>query len=318
MPPLPDGQTIELNNHHTLPSTLTQLCDLISGFETGNSEERGAILTSARAYISESTKLYAVLVAILKHCRTNYNKYEMHVEFLKALLESHHERWTPAQLAFENSQENPVLLSLKNAKEFPRAIILTQTTIEYYIRLAKEKNDLDIASPVLSSMSELIKLKELYPDLVHGTIRSLTFIPVKDPFLIVDNAVIAHPFRLRLKLWRPDDQPIYKCKNPVFHENLNPSQTGSLDPRNREFTHDIFTASFDMLWQQPTKPAVCRILPQQCIQFLYVLLYKFRIRSNPGVKCHAFSPEMLENPAITALIDYKWYGIALNAYEFCN
>ncbi|KAI7819400.1 hypothetical protein BC939DRAFT_460144 [Gamsiella multidivaricata] len=65
-----------------------------------------------------------------------------------------------------------------------------------------------------------------------------------------------------------------------------------------------------MLWEVPepqtdhgtSRPSWLRIL-------IYTILFKCEIRPKVEVKCHDFNSEMLDNPAIKALLEYKWNTI---------
>ncbi|KAF9111266.1 hypothetical protein BGX27_005158 [Mortierella sp. AM989] len=146
--------------------------------------------------------------------------------------------WHQVEIIFQRTQSLYPSETLRISHE---SLLLPRFTVDYYTRLAKEKNDLDIASPVPSPLPELVELKELHPDLVRGTSRNLTFIPVENPSSIIDNTVMAHPSLLGSKHWSLDDHPIYKCWNPVFHQDYTLSQSKNLDPQNREFIRSSFS-----------------------------------------------------------------------------
>jgi hypothetical protein len=103
-----------------------------------------------------------------------------------------------------------------------------------------------------------------------------------------------------------DLSPEYKEPSPL-HENLS---------------WDLFVASFDMLWRAPEKESemdsdkrspVERIRdhgpppPPSWIRTLFsIILYKFKSRPYKRVECYKIPLEALDNPAIAALIEYKW------------
>jgi hypothetical protein len=45
-------------------------------------------------------------------------------------------------------------------------------------------------------------------------------------------------------------------------------------------------------------------------QFLCAVLYKLTPEHKARVRCYDFTLEMLDNPALAALVEYKWYVIA--------
>ncbi|KAF9918904.1 hypothetical protein BX616_004413 [Lobosporangium transversale] len=319
--PIPNGQTDSSYKGQLTPDfLLNKFYNLISEYGNSSSEARKNVLKNAVACIDElincNVNLSKILVEICG--RTTKDNYEMHGRFLKALLDSGHVRWAPSQLVPSwglNREGNPVSLFLDKAKASSRAIVLAKITIDYYIRMAKETKDLSVASPVLSSLHELVQLHELHSDLVYGTIRQLSFIPVKDPSIIIDRAVVAHPPRFRWMFLKPENQPLHKCKNPVFHlgDSSQLNVSGSA-PRDEGFTVDIFAASYDMLWRRPVETSESGSKAQNpWLQAVYSTIHRFRMKSKPAVECHAFTPEMLDNPAIAALIEYKWYNILLKS-----
>ncbi|KAF9431767.1 hypothetical protein BGZ76_011720 [Entomortierella beljakovae] len=306
----------------------SSLSKCISDYEASSSEGRDAIIENFvnETIVKESVKLHEILIEFFGHC-SKENRYQVQLLFLEALLESSYARWTGVQLDFKTSiqETNPILLSLDNAARFPRAISHTQIAINYYIRLAKERKDLDVASPVLSSLSKIIELKRLHPDLVRKTLIGMSYFPVQNQSEIINKAVIAHPrsslnfmpqklllwilplkfLSRNLKKYWSSPLPLSGRQSSVFH--VNSSENGGSGGIEQGFADDVFIASFDMLWHAPVAESKEAYAHQpKYLKYLYSILFRIRIRKHPGINSHAFDPEMLKNPAIEALINYKW------------
>ncbi|KAF9955238.1 hypothetical protein BGZ70_010304, partial [Mortierella alpina] len=104
---------------------------------------------------------------------------------------------------------------------------------------------------------------------------------------------------------------------------------GRLHRKAATFDRDIYKTSFDALWHykditefQKKGPAAAtgqgavvmqRVKSTQITTWWKVLFYMFwlKLRLNPHsyVTCHAFPLEFFDNPAIAALVDYKWNTI---------
>ena len=134
---------------------------------------------------------------------------------------------------------------------------------------------------------------------------------------VIDRAIIAHPPGLLSSIWRTE-KSFYECEDPVLHLDLSPLPREH-DPKNESFTRDIFVASFNMLWRAPepepdTRSSVERIkdtdtpLLSWTSTFFYMFWPSTLTKSNNKVEFYSFTPEMMDNPAIAALIEYKWYG----------
>ncbi|KAF9436901.1 hypothetical protein BGZ76_002623 [Entomortierella beljakovae] len=94
---------------------------------------------------------------------------------------------------------------------------------------------------------------------------------------------------------------------------FNPEEEKELD---RPFIRDLYVATFEMLWTNfgresfdplPVAPAEFTSPPSTYwIKFsFHLFLYKLNPLTHATVKCHNFSIDMLDNPAIRALVEYK-------------
>ncbi|KAF9969009.1 hypothetical protein BGZ65_012373, partial [Modicella reniformis] len=138
---------------------------LIPMFGEGNGIFQQAVLKYVGRYINRTMycnhQPETILTYVCKGLeRQNYDHFD---PFLKALFDLVHVRWVPRPGL--TREMNPILLLLDVAKTIPRAINLAQIVIDYCIRLAKAESNFSFVSPVLDSLQEILKLKELPPDL---------------------------------------------------------------------------------------------------------------------------------------------------------
>jgi len=293
---------------------------LIHMFGTGKESLKQAILKYTGLYINrtvEHEEHSETILTTICHCVRQEN-YALIYTFLKALFDSPDVRWVPKPGL--SHEMNPISLLLHSSKTLPRAINLAQIVINHCIRIAKTENDWDFALPVLDSLHRLLKLQELPPDLVLSTFRGLAFIPEEERSHIINHAIIPRPFRLRRLFGNHNAKPIYAYKDPVLQIDDSP-EFKEHDPLNENFTKDLFVASFDMLWRAPPKKPdarspVERIIdrgPPQTPFWLHTLfsliLAKCNVWPDHRVQFYDLPLEALDNPAITALIEYKWYGV---------
>ncbi|KAK3833210.1 MAG: hypothetical protein J3R72DRAFT_453610 [Linnemannia gamsii] len=296
--------------HQAIPRAsdeqLSSLFDSIPDFDASSNEDRNHILSSARRL----KDTHAILIKICNDL--NYRNYAMYSGFLRALLDSSREAWIPSRnLSHTN---NPISLSLDKANTIPRAIEISRILIDYCIRMAKQEKNSLYVSPVLGSLHELVKLKELHTTLVNDTLRRLAFIPVENESIIINQAVVAHPLKSPWPLRKLDNRSIYDCQdeNPVFRTESDINQGTNQDTSrdSRVFSYDVFETSFDLLWDVSGFQADVPPPSQNWLRTLmYTILFKSGIRSKVQVERHAFNLEMLDNPAIRALLEYKWNTI---------
>ncbi|KAK3828025.1 MAG: hypothetical protein J3Q66DRAFT_321646, partial [Benniella sp.] len=301
-------------------------------FRAGKDPVRQAIMQYVGLHINRTVdcngRTLTILRAICRRVReVNYSLTEA---FLKAIFNSPHVRWVP--MPNRKRYLNPISLLLRRANELPRAINLAQIVINYCVRMSKKEEDPHFTLPVLNSLHELLKLKERPPDLVTNILRDLAYCPVQERAFIIDHAIIAHPPSFRWLFGTPKKQPIYAYLDPVF--KLDRSMLyREHDPLNENFTRDLFVASFDMLWSSPEleqeqseRTPLERITdngPIPSPSWIRVLYYfhlcKIMPRPNRRIEFYDLPLEALDNPAIAALIEYKWNTIGYKYWlvRFC-
>ncbi|KAF9081406.1 hypothetical protein BGX23_000916 [Mortierella sp. AD031] len=93
-----------------------------------------------------------------------------------------------------------------------------------------------------------------------------------------------------------------------------------------EFSHDVHLATFDMLWRragatesslsEPETNRETKGIFSWPIALIYMILRNCRLIHNATIECHAFDLKTLDNPAIAALVEYKWNTIGLYFWLF--
>ncbi|KAF9968840.1 hypothetical protein BGZ70_003578 [Mortierella alpina] len=235
-----------------------------------------------------------------------------------ALLNSDHGRWVPHPGYTETA--NPALIILRSAEKLPRAIDLLLVLIRYCTRMAHKEKDLQFVLPLMKPLHKLLKQKQLYSESTRSLLQGLAFIPAKERAYIIDHHFIAHPPGLRLKFWKPNQQKLYECKYPVLQLDRNPLSKDS-DPQNDNFTADLFVASFDMLWQAPNLSSDSGAQDSQATQSVFSMIFhmiklNLKLKSRASIRRNDFGLESLDNPAIVALVEYKWNTIGFTYWLY--
>ncbi|KAG0253677.1 hypothetical protein BG011_006227 [Mortierella polycephala] len=244
------------------------------------------------------------------------NRHHEHGQFLSALLECHDTRWflrpdTPLE-------SNPLWILLEAAKKESQIMLLSNILIDHCFERAGAEKDLGYLSTVLQCFHVLVSSGPLHTDLANRILRILTFFPVKTHKYIIDHHTIAHPSGSRWRFWKPIMQPLYYCQNPI----LQLSSECKSDPTIHRFTRDLCVAQFALLWQyrgdtihSSDRQYMPRMVAPSWTRMLCVLIWhKCKLVADDNVKSHDFALDMLDSPAIAALIEYKWNTIG---FKYC-
>ncbi|KAF9211642.1 hypothetical protein BGZ59_007789 [Podila verticillata] len=191
----------------------------------------------------------------------------------------------------EDPENNPIAVLLERAKAHARYLVLAATMIEYCIHQAKQRRNVGYLGVV---HQVLPKMTELFPDLAMQVIAQSAFVPVADVDkvskrdYVVNHALISHRPSLRA-FWRPNTTPIHETVNPVFQvQPLLPvtRMEEVHDELNERFTATVYVAPFELLW--------------------YYDQARQRRFSEATTWWRALLSAALDNPAIIALLEYKW------------
>ncbi|KAG0277790.1 hypothetical protein BGZ95_005339 [Linnemannia exigua] len=181
--------------------------------------------------------------------------------------------------------------------EHPKAFELAKVLIDYCICQAKLEKNPHFLVPIRQCLPELTDPEKSYSEIMMKLFRELAYIPVRDRDAIVSHHWIAHPFGLRWRFWRPIPGGLDQFNNQVLHVTTTPT----INPSESVFSRDIYLATFDMLWLKSD--------PDVLSNLLFDLMRAYGLAFNSQVKCYPFDLRTLDNPAIAALVEYKWNTI---------
>ncbi|KAF9280600.1 hypothetical protein BGZ68_007126 [Mortierella alpina] len=233
---------------------------------------------------------------------------------ITALLASSARRWNPAQ--HSTAALSPFQVLLDKAQHEPRANDLAAAVVQSCVRKMEQERDPYHLQPIISCLHELLDQKHGHTPLATWTLQKLAYVPVKSRRVVLEYHVIAHPPKLRWNFWRPNLRLLDTCKDPVLHLGRTKSHNGS----KSKFVRPLFVTWFDLLWhsREDDLSSVSpghglTSVPQTVFSWIYslgvIVWRRCTFQSSAVVKLHDFKPEMLENPAIIALIEYKWNTI---------
>ncbi|KAG0198436.1 hypothetical protein BGX28_008164, partial [Mortierella sp. GBA30] len=295
---------------------------LIEVFGSADDTLKQAILRYVGHYINTYPDPDDLLQSVMaKICRSvTQNNHARYASFLQALLDSPQGRWVPRPDFMEDT--NPICILLGLTKKLPRAIDLVRILVHYCTRMANKEKDMLFVLPLMIPLHRLLEQKQLYSDVACSILQGLAFIPANDRSYIIDHHAIAHPPSLRWKFWRPNNKPLYECHSPVLQLDRNPLAKDH-NTLNDNFTSDLFAASFDMLWhvESDVKDSRKICIAQKSQSWFNMILHMFwlslKVKRRTSIACNEFALESLDNPAIVALVEYKWNTIGFT-YWLCR
>ncbi|KAG0025783.1 hypothetical protein BGZ81_006851 [Podila clonocystis] len=227
-------------------------------------------------------------------------------------------------------QSNPISIIINQAREVnPKCLPLAVTLINYCAKMAKEKKDIGYLSVVYQAFPCVIKHQ---PDLVQDILNKSAFIPIQNSNqhpkqdLVINNALVRHPpsFNIFRRLFGTlDTRTILSTRGSVFQleSQLPPYRffgTKSEKERlNEGFRSEVYVAPFSLLWQH--KPKRVTKLANESMWWksaFIALLWKLYPFTPKVVRSHDFEEDHLDNPAITALLDFKWNTFVSKYWRF--
>ncbi|KAG0366641.1 hypothetical protein BGX24_003611 [Mortierella sp. AD032] len=240
-----------------------------------------------------------------------YNKWDLNFGCNKRCIPLLLESWVPRKgLSMEST---PLWLLLKATHSDPKCSQVAMMAIDHCIRQARATGERAYLRPILRCLHELLDQSKPHARLAATTLRLLAYVPVGDRRFIINNHTIAHPPDFRWRFWRADERRLFNSRNPILQVANNPE---CRNPSNENFTRELFVAPIEMLWwindgyitlNAPSK------LPHQGFPWMYWLLqmagHKVNFLVTRAIECHDFTLESLDNPAIEALIEFKWNTI---------
>ncbi|KAF9095701.1 hypothetical protein BGX29_008900 [Mortierella sp. GBA35] len=160
----------------------------------------------------------------------------------------------------------------------------------------------------------------------HGAVPSrglkrmgrVTHIPVKQRTFIINNHEPALPTWHYWRFWNSATETVTTAKDPIMQFKLNGSAG---DPYNNSFTQEVFMAHFDALWHYKDEERVVQedqstLRTSWWTTLFHMFLMKCHLRMPAVVECYNFNLDFFDNPAIAALVAYKWNTIGFPYWAF--
>ncbi|KAG0263515.1 hypothetical protein BG011_008687 [Mortierella polycephala] len=241
---------------------------------------------------------------------------DMHDQFVPELLAFPATRWLLRPDTTLDSNPLRILFDLTTTElEFMR---LVNILIDYCFHRARADRELGFLFPVLQCLHAMVDPKGLHTDLGIQVLLRSAYLPIKSRSFLVGHFSIAHPPEFRWQFWKPNMRPLYECKDPIL-QLVNEDKRDIL---NRKFTRALCAAPFALLWRykgdtvhRPDRPCSPSKTPPSWIHMFFALVqYKCKPAVEENVRCHDFALDMLDHPAIAALIEYKWNTIG---FKYC-
>ncbi|KAF9437507.1 hypothetical protein BGZ76_000440 [Entomortierella beljakovae] len=278
---------------------------LIEIYAYGDADCQNAVIRHLHTLVRPSVKTRVSAIATL--CRFwTPEKRIFHEEIMAQLLPSTHITWIPESNAANGI--DPLAVVLKAAESQPSAIGVAKIIMEYCMNHANASKNLSFMAPIFNSWRKIISLS---PGEGLKCLDRMAYIPTQQRSYIVNNHEIAHSPKPRWAFWRKDPSPLWKTVDPIMQLQVSPMKP---NPLNEQFTKPVFVASFDALWhykQNYTKDT--EVDPGKGTlwikTFFYSIWLKVRLTNQVYVECKDTSLEYFDNPAIAALVDYKWNTI---------
>ncbi|KAG0363467.1 hypothetical protein BGX24_004883 [Mortierella sp. AD032] len=268
----------------------------------------------------------------------------------KSLLSKTSHHWVPRHGMTQAS--NPVWILLDKARSHPKAIGLLEVFIDYCIRQAKRHKDPQYLVPIEQCLHELVDPSLFFSDAILRMLRQMAYLPARGHALLVDHHTIAHPPRFRWRFWRTAPRGLRQHKDQVMQVSyekevdseqesfsrslyqvnfallwrvINPkAPPSSLPPPPPTVSPEVDASTATVVTTkasgaaEKTDPTLSgrgqksQTLFSWTLAVLYMLRRKARLSRGNRVECHSFDLQALDNPALIALVEYKWNTIAFN------
>ncbi|KAG0248844.1 hypothetical protein BG011_009863 [Mortierella polycephala] len=298
---------------------LEGIIELIDIYQSADETCRNAIIQYTSKYINHHPiKDEPEANVLSKICQSwAIEAHDTYKRFVADLLGPSNQRWIP------RLESNPLPILLGKAEKEPRALGLVKIIIDSCIRNARDENsgendpDPFFLSPFVSCLHTMLGQKAPIPDLASKALRKMAYIPVRCRSFIVDYHNIAHPPEFRWQFWKANPTLLHERNDPILQLAY---ATDEHDPKKDIFTRDLFVASFDWLWIRKKDAAKASskvrsgirppVQPPSWLSVLFhLILHKCRLSGSVKVESHLFKQESFDNPALAALVEYKWNTI---------
>ncbi|KAG0302713.1 hypothetical protein BGZ98_007287 [Dissophora globulifera] len=221
-------------------------------------------------------------------------------------------QWVPSS----KMEFNPIKYFLLTSKALPDAKAMFHFLSDYCYGKAKSEQNLIFLSPIAACLPALLDPDQPHYKTAILSLRKMAFFPVPVRSVIIERHAMIHPPEFRVKFWTPNPRKLFQCREPILQLESSRASVVRMDPTWNSFRDEIFAATFNMIWTDKNKPhapndtshpaGMCPSVFYWIRMTPFVMRYKLNPRIEKTVKCHKFPLDALDNPALCALILYKW------------
>ncbi|KAG0373931.1 hypothetical protein BGX24_011054, partial [Mortierella sp. AD032] len=269
---------------------------LVEIFKDADEMTKCAIIRYTERHINQCLDPENDSVEILTHLCASWSAgfHEHLLAFIRALFGSPSFRWVPKPTM--NQESNPILILIGRLKDNLYVLDIVEVMINYCIHLVKVDSDLHFLGPITQSLRIALEFQGVDSGVFARILRSFAYFPAREYNFAVDHHAVADPpFDSNKK------KMLHECKDPVLELSAKPIVVQI----NKRLTPRLYVASLDMLWSYEEIP----ISKKKHWAFIQQALLFLTFTSKKRCVCHPFELEDLDNPAIVALVRYKWMKI---------
>ncbi|KAG0302712.1 hypothetical protein BGZ98_007286 [Dissophora globulifera] len=211
---------------------------------------------------------------------------------------------------------NPVQYFLDKGKTQLQAKAVFHLLLDYCHRKTKSEQNLIFFSPIAACLPTLLDPDQPHSKMAILELQKIAFFPVPVRSVIMERHAVIHPPEFRFKFWKLNLRKLFKCKEPILQLESSGASAVNIDDTNDSFRDEIFAATFNMIWADNSDPDALAdisypagVSPSMLYWIKmapFVVRYKLNPRVEKVVTCHDFPLDALDNPALSALILYKW------------
>ncbi|KAF9322324.1 hypothetical protein BGZ91_004369 [Linnemannia elongata] len=219
--------------------------------------------------------------------------------------------WIPDTTATEATDPLAILM---NIAEKERSVIkVVRVVIGYCVEQATRSKNMAFLHPLFGSMRAIIKY---YPEEARKYMGRIAFFRVKYPSYLLENHIPSQkltPIRFSFfeSICRIGMSELEVKRNARLESIMQfKYNMEAKDGEDRDDSGDpVFMASFDALCMAATDMFGEPVKTQKTTwlkALLKLIELKLLFRAPPVVECYDFELELFDNPAIAALVSYKW------------
>ncbi|KAF9414057.1 hypothetical protein BGZ94_000531, partial [Podila epigama] len=210
---------------------------------------------------------------------------------------------------------DPISTVIKD-QSHPECLPLAVTLIDYCAQKARDNKDIGYLALVYQALPCII---EMQPNLVQDILDKSAFIPVKNNNLypkrnfVVNNPLVRYRPRLSNLFGKGDRWTILSNRESVFQLQSMLPPYRLIKPRNDDerlnegFRSEVYAVPFSLLWH-PKRKGHAKLVQESAWwkSMLIAICWKISPIAPNVIQAHKFEQEHLDNPAIEALLEYKW------------